>query len=39
MKWIVEMKEQPFIKENKYSYEQFAEHMESVRSGNPVYDF
>ncbi|XP_014485679.1 PREDICTED: pyrimidodiazepine synthase-like [Dinoponera quadriceps] len=39
MKWIVEMKEQPFVKENKSSYEQFAEHIETVRSGNPEYDF
>ncbi|XP_011137460.1 pyrimidodiazepine synthase [Harpegnathos saltator] len=39
MRWIIEMKEQPFVKENKSSYEQFAQYMETVRSGKPEYDF
>lgn len=33
------MKEQQIVKENKYSYEQFAQHLERVKSGEPAYDF
>lgn len=38
MKWIGEMREQPFVKENKSSYERFARHAETVRLGQPEYD-
>lgn len=38
MRWIVEMKDQPFVKENKCSYEQFTKHLEAMKAGNYDYD-
>ncbi|XP_032668047.1 pyrimidodiazepine synthase-like [Odontomachus brunneus] len=39
MKWISEMKEQQCVKENKYSFGEFAQHLELVKSGELAYDF
>lgn len=38
MGWIVEMKNQSFVKENKCSYEKFAKFIEAMRAGNLDYD-
>lgn len=38
MKWIVEMKNQPFVDEHKRSYEKIAKFIEVSRTENIDYD-
>lgn len=38
MKWMQEMKAQPFVQENECSYEKFAQLVKDSKTGNVDFD-